>query len=203
MNIRHTFAVIPALIFWGVSLIFFVMGLSMDDHTGTLFYIACALALANTVVQLIGWDSHPDELGPLVYYSWLASYVLGIGTNMVSLLKILQLDVAFLEWMVAGALSFMIEVTPERLFVLAWRSVFPKQGRTFQPYQGGEDRRGGQRKNKQQNNQGQQHHGPTPEGMTRADYLRALRTQQGQQGEEYEEENLYVQQPRGQNSRLN
>lgn len=185
MKIRHTLAVIPAIIFWGCSAVFFVMGLSMDDHTGLLFYIACALALANTIVQLIGWDSHPDELGPLLYYTWIASYVLGIGTNMVSLLKILEgMDVAFLRWMVAGALSYIIEVSPERLFILAWRSVVPKtNGSMFQPYQGGEDRRSesrGQGQNKQQGKKNKGHviNGQTPQGQTRAEYLRQLKLQE-------------------------
>lgn len=151
IKVRHTLAAIPAVIFWVVSFMFFIMGLSLDDQTGYMLYIAFGLAAANTVIQLIGWDSRPEELGTILVWSWYASYVLGIGTNMVSLINILQIQNTVLEWMVAGSLSFLIEVTPERLFVLAWRSLFPKPGYNgMSPHQGQEDRRTKQRETPEQ-----------------------------------------------------
>lgn len=148
IKFRHTLAAIPAVIFWVVSFMFFIMGLSLDDQTGYMLYIAFGLAAANTVIQLIGWDSRPEELGTILVWSWYASYVLGIGTNMVSLINILPIQNTVLEWMVAGSLSFLIEVTPERLFVLAWRSFNPK-GDNYSPHQGAEDRRSKQRESKE------------------------------------------------------
>lgn len=149
IKFRHTMAVIPAVIFWAVSLVFFVLGLSFDDHTGYLKWIGIALAVANTIIQMIGWDTEPNELGPLLFYTWIASYILGIGTNLVSLITILQINNPLLEWIVAGSLSFLIEVTPERLFVLAWRSLNPKKSNTFTPLRPV---------------QGPRHHGQSPFG---------------------------------------
>jgi len=172
IKIRHTLAAIPALIFWAVSLIFFVMGLSMQDQTGYLRNIAIGLAVANTIIQFIGWDSEPDELGSMLYVAWIASYILGVGTNMVSLLNILQINNSFLEYVVAGSLSVIIEMTPERLFVLAWRSVSPKPVVT-QQYQSKKHR------HQQQEQQTKTHQvrGATPPGMSRAEYLRMLQQQ--------------------------
>lgn len=181
MKFRHTIAVIPALIFWVVSVQFFIMGLSLHDQTGYMKMIAIALAVANTIIQLIGWDSDPNELGPLLFWLWIASYVLGIGTNIVSLVGILQIQNVFLKWIISGALAFMIEVSPERLFVLAWRSVSPKRGNHNNgPYSGGDNRRNNQ--NRQQHS-GHQQLGQTPLGMNRGDYVRQQAQQQnrGQQ----------------------
>lgn len=163
-KVRHIAAVIPALIFWTVSLIFFVMGFSFNDQSGLLLYVGLGLAIANTIFQWIGWDTAPTELSPILYYGWMGSYVLGVGTNMVSLIDILQIPNPILEWTISFALGFMIEVTPERLFVLAWRAINPKPNNQGRPYQGGEDRRGEHRGKKQ--------YGDTPPGMSRADYMR-------------------------------
>lgn len=176
IKIRHTVAVLPAIIFWAVSLAFFVLGLSFDDQTGYMLYIGIALGLANTVVQWIGWDTDPEELGGLLYWTWMASYVLGIGTNMVSLINILQINNTVLEWVVSFALSFIIEVSPERLFVLAWRSLNPRPTRQHPFYSSNQQHKGNNqvKKNQQQRHKGHQVFGDTPAGMSRGDYLRKL-----------------------------
>lgn len=126
-KLRHALAIIPAVIFWIASMAFFVLGFSFDDQTGAMWWIALGLSIANTVIQIMGNDSTYDEMGLILTIGWIASYILGIASNVVSLLFVLNLPQYF-EYAIAGSLGTMIEILPERMFVIAWRSIHPKLG---------------------------------------------------------------------------
>jgi len=111
---------IVALIFWSASFIFFIVGMSFDTQLilfgkNIILYVAIALALANTIIQIAGNGS--DDMEGIDLVTWLASYALGIGTNVYGLLVVLNMKSSTLEWVVATALGVMIEVSPERQLV--------------------------------------------------------------------------------------
>lgn len=121
---RYRMAIIPALIMWAVSMIFFVIGLSVGDTSGWIGYIAAALAVANTIIQIIGNDGDTDSLGPILTIVWIMSYALGIGSNVTALAYvIINIQNPWLEWLVCISLGTIIEIAPEKLFVLFWRSL--------------------------------------------------------------------------------
>jgi hypothetical protein len=122
---RYKIAIVPAVIFWFASIVFFITGLSFGDKSGVMFWIALLLGLSNTVIQIIGNDSNAEDIGMVLFIGWIASYALGIGSNVNSLMMTIQIDNRILEWTVCLSLGAMVEVLPERLFVLFWRSVAP------------------------------------------------------------------------------
>ena len=113
-------ALAPVIIFWVTSVIFFIVGLSFKNPivlfgTDLTSYIAISLSLANTAIQIIGNDT--EDLDLQLKVIWLASYVLGIGTNIYGLLQVLSIQNPFIEWSVAISLGSIIEISPEKLFV--------------------------------------------------------------------------------------
>lgn len=117
-------ALAPAVIFWLVSMACFVFGLSFKNPLGVTvggmdisLTIAIALSLANTFVQIVGNDQKKEEMDTLFYFGWMASYLLGIGSNVNTLLGILGFSNIYIEWAVCLGLGTMIEVLPEKLFV--------------------------------------------------------------------------------------
>lgn len=125
-------SLIPAIVFWVVSMIFFIIGLNFKNPImlfGIDFslMIAVALSLANTVIQIIGNDQEKEGLGLALWIGWIGSYMLGIGTNVVGLLSILAIDHVLLEWVIAIGLGTMIEVLPERLVVQFLKTMKPKK----------------------------------------------------------------------------
>jgi hypothetical protein len=128
MNYYHTnklkIAIIPAVIFWAVSMVFFIMGLVFDNRTPLMFCVAVALAIANTVIQVIGNDLE-DEMTGVMRIGWYMSYVLGIGSNVYSLTQVLQIQQVVIEYAVCISLGSMIEILPEKLFVMFLKSIDP------------------------------------------------------------------------------
>lgn len=127
-------ALFPAVVFWFVSIIFFMVGLKFNNPI--VFFgrdlsstIAIMLSISNTVIQVIGNDQEQEGLGFALWIGWIGSYTLGIGTNVVGLLSILQIDNAILEWSIAIGLGSMIEVLPERLVVQFLKGFKPKKHR--------------------------------------------------------------------------
>ena len=119
---KPAMSLIPALVFWVVSMIFFVVGLSFKNPiilfgTDLSLGIAVSLSISNTVIQIIGNEQEQEGLGLALWIGWLGSYALGIGTNIVGLLSILSIENSMLEWIIAIGLGSMIEVLPERLLV--------------------------------------------------------------------------------------
>lgn len=116
-------ALFPAVVFLLVSMIFFIIGLKFENPV-VIFgidvarYIAIALSLANTVIQIIGNEQDPDDIGMSLWIMWIGSYILGIGTNVTAILSLLSINNVFLEWMIAFGLGTIIEVSPEKLFVM-------------------------------------------------------------------------------------
>lgn len=115
-------SLVPALIFWVVSILFFMVGLRFENPVvvfgrdmGTT--IAIALSLSNTIIQIIGNDQEQEDMGVALWLGWMGSYLLGVGTNVVGLLTILSIENSILEWGIALGLGTMIEVLPERLLV--------------------------------------------------------------------------------------
>jgi hypothetical protein len=85
--------------------------------------VALALALCNTVIQLIGNGKTFTEDDWVFGGIWLASYVLGISTNAYALLQILGINNMYLEWMVSLSLGTIIEIAPEKLIIIWLKSV--------------------------------------------------------------------------------
>lgn len=115
-------SLIPALVFWVVSMIFFVVGLSFKNPIVMFgkdlsLAIAVSLSISNTIIQIIGNEQEQEGLGLALWVGWVGSYALGIGTNVVGLLSILSIENVILEWVIAVGLGTMIEVLPERLLV--------------------------------------------------------------------------------------
>ena len=115
-------SLLPAIVFWLVSMIFFVVGLNFKNpivifNTDVSFWIAISLSLSNTIIQIIGNEQEQEGLGLALWIGWIGSYALGIGTNVVGLLSILSINSVVLEWVIAIGLGSMIEVLPERLVV--------------------------------------------------------------------------------------
>ena len=80
--------------------------------------IAIALTVSNTIIQIIGNEQEAEGMGVALWFGWIASYILGIGTNIVGLISILDIANTNLEWGIAFGLGTIIEVLPERLLVL-------------------------------------------------------------------------------------
>lgn len=135
-------ALIPAVVFWLVSMIFFVVGLKFSNPIFILGWdasmaISISLTISNTIIQIIGNEQEAEGMGVALWFGWIASYVLGIGTNIVGLLSILAIENTNLEWGIAFGLGTIIEVLPERLLVLflkTWEG-HKKKGSGFRPQQ--------------------------------------------------------------------
>ena len=130
---KPTLSLVPAIVFWLVSMVFFIIGLNFKNPI-VLFgvdlslAIAIALSISNTIIQIIGNEQEAEGLGLALWIGWLGSYALGIGTNVAGLLSILSIDNTILEWTIAIGLGTMIEVLPERLIVQFLQTVkFPKR----------------------------------------------------------------------------
>lgn len=118
-------APVAALIMWTVSVLCFVFGLSFKNPMGVMLgkfdvsiLIAFSLSIANTIIQLIGNGKDPKDMDSVFQVGWVASYVLGIASNVNALLGILGMGNLLLEWLVALSLGTMIEVMPEKLIVI-------------------------------------------------------------------------------------
>lgn len=121
-------------IFWVASIICFVYGLAFQNQSGiALFGVDLAilfsfgLAIANTSVQIIGNDDTKDELGLVLFACWIASYMLGIGSNVNYLYSIIIISNWFLKLLICVGLGTMIEAVPERLVVRFIRAYYGKE----------------------------------------------------------------------------
>jgi hypothetical protein len=125
---KPMFSLVPAIIFWVTSVIFFVVGMSFDNPmllfgTDVSMYIAIALSLAITFIQILGNDaSDMDFIEKVV---WLASYALGIATNVYGLMTVLQFTNHSLEVITSVSLGIIIEVSPERFLIRFLKSMRP------------------------------------------------------------------------------
>ncbi len=125
-NNKSMLSLVPAIIFWVSSMLFFIVGMSFENPMivfgrDVSIAIAIALSLSNTIIQVIGND---EELDGVMKAVWLSSYALGIGTNVYGLMIILNMSNQVLEAIVSISLGVMIEVSPERLvvqFLKTWK----------------------------------------------------------------------------------
>lgn len=124
-------APVAALIMWAVSVLCFVFGLSFKNPMGVVvgstdisIWIAFALSVANTIIQLIGNGQDFEKMDGVFRIGWYSSYVLGIASNVNALLGILGINNVMLEWAVALSLGSMIEIMPEKLIVV-WLKTQP------------------------------------------------------------------------------
>jgi hypothetical protein len=131
---KRKIALAPAIIFWLVSMICFVFGLSFKNPLGIRvgsvdisIVVAIALSLANTFVQIVGNDQKREDMDTLFYLGWMSSYMLGIGSNVNTLLGILGFGNIYIEWAVCLGLGTMIEVLPEKLLVQFLQSIGVKK----------------------------------------------------------------------------
>lgn len=137
---KPALSLLPAIIFWAVSVIFFMVGLNFKNPiiVGGIEvskYIAIALSISNTIIQIIGNEQEQEGLGMALWIGWIGSYALGIGTNVVGLLSILAINNVILEWVIAVGLGTMIEVLPEKLVVQFLKTVQPSKGKSKYPPQ--------------------------------------------------------------------
>jgi len=98
-------SLIPAVVFWAVSMIFFMVGLKFNNPVVVFgkdasVVIAVSLSISNTIIQIIGNEQEQDSMGVALWMGWMASYALGIGTNVVGLLTVLSIDNVYLEWII-------------------------------------------------------------------------------------------------------
>lgn len=121
---KEWLGLVAAVIFWVVSMIFFVYGLSIENRTGIIigkwdlvFFLAFSLSVANTIVQVIGNDQTKEELGFVLWGGWIASYMLGIGSNINFLYELIAVSIPIVKFLICVGLGVMVEVIPERLFV--------------------------------------------------------------------------------------
>jgi len=111
-------------------MLFFMVGLSFKNPIVVFgidfsLWIAVALSISNTIIQIIGNDQEQEGLGMALWVGWIGSYCLGIGTNVVGLLAVLSIENVYLEWIIAIGLGTMIEVLPEKLVVVFLKSYRP------------------------------------------------------------------------------
>lgn len=119
-KIKKLLSLVPMIVFWLASMVFFVVGMSFDNpmiifRRDVSMAIAVGLALSITAIQVIGNDN--DDMDSTTRVIWIASYVLGIGTNIYGLSIVLSISNPLLEWVVCTSLGVMIEVSPEKFFV--------------------------------------------------------------------------------------
>lgn len=153
---KDKLGLVPALVFWIVSILCFVFGLAFENPTGISIggmdlslVIAFSLGLANTIIQIVGNDSSKDDMGTVMWLGWIASYMFGIGSNVNFLYTTINLSVPVLKILVCVGLGAMIEIMPERLFVTFLKSLTfttTKLNRQENPQQR-EERHNGMRRN--------------------------------------------------------
>ena len=126
VSYKEWIGISAAPVFWIASLICFIFGLAFKRGTGILvpgtnvdilIFFSIGLGLANTAIQIVGNDSSKEELGIPLWLMWIASYFLGIGSNVNFLNGVIQLENQLLQFMVCWGLGVMVEVAPERLLV--------------------------------------------------------------------------------------
>lgn len=131
-NYKDWVGVSAAPVFWVASLVCFVLGLSFKSGTGIfipgttydiIVLFSIGLGFANTAIQIVGNDTDKEELGMALWLMWIASYMLGIGSNVNFLYTVIGLNNLLLQFLVCWGLGVMIEVAPERLLVKFLRSV--------------------------------------------------------------------------------
>jgi hypothetical protein len=120
---KMSLAPVAAILLWSVSVICFVFGLSFNQPFmiygfDSSWLIALALSLCNTVIQLVGNDMEFTDKDWVFLWIWRASYVLGVSSNVNSLIQILGIPNVIIEWLVAISLGTIIEVAPERLIIM-------------------------------------------------------------------------------------
>jgi hypothetical protein len=132
-------APIASLILWAVSVLCFVFGLSFKNPIGyslggwdVSIIVAFALSLAITIIQLIGNGKNPKDMDTVFLMGWVASYALGIASNVNALLHILDMGNVGLEWVVSMSLGTMIEVMPEKLLIVWLRTLNDKKPQQHQ-----------------------------------------------------------------------
>lgn len=143
-NYKDWLGLSAAPVFWIASLICFVLGLQFKTGTGIMIpwttidavsLFSIGLGFANTALQVVGNDTEKEELGMPLFLMWMASYALGIGSNVNFLYSVIGLNGWFLQGMVCWGLGIMIEVAPERLLVKFLRSVGVLQSKPVQSAQ--------------------------------------------------------------------
>lgn len=128
-----------APVFWVASIICFVLGLAFKQDTGVFIVgipfnltmvFSIGLGLANTAIQIVGNDTDREDMGMSLWLMWIASYMLGIGSNVNFLYSKIGLSSPILQFLVCWGLGVMIEVAPERLLVKFLRAIGVMKGDT-------------------------------------------------------------------------
>lgn len=127
LDFKPKLALGPAMIFWVLSIVFFIVGLKFEKPMIVFGieiskWVGLAAGLAITFIQVLGNDQE-GEAGLAMTLGWYASYALGIGTNVNGLLSVFNIENTYLAWVIAGSLGVMIEVLPEKFLVQFLRSL--------------------------------------------------------------------------------
>lgn len=129
---KEWIGLMAAPIFWVASLVCFVLGLAFRQDGSIFLYginldltmiFSVGLGFSNTAIQIVGNDTDKEEMGMALWLMWIASYMLGIGSNVNFLNQRIGLDTAILQYLVIWGLGVMIEVAPERLLVKFLRAI--------------------------------------------------------------------------------
>ena len=115
---KKKFAVVGAILFWIISVVFSVYGFSFDNETGWAWLIGLAMSLGITIIQLVG--NSVSKQDNVFTYIWWLSYVYGIGANVYGILNFMGADVSiWYKWVIAVPMGVMIEVVPEKLLLIS------------------------------------------------------------------------------------
>jgi len=157
---KASLSLFPALFFWVVSVIFFIVGLKFENPIFLFgkdlsMVIAIGLSISNTFIQILGNDQEGDEMGLAMWLGWVGSYMLGIGTNVAGLYSVFAIQPTWLRWTISIGLGTMIEVLPERLFVKFLQSIKVKSKNNNQQQNSNNNHRQQQQQNNNQQRQQQ------------------------------------------------
>lgn len=122
---RTFLLLIPAVVFSAISMLSFVMGLAFgqegqDGDVAT--WVGIALAVSMFILQVVGNSTDKGSMGPFLYISWIASYVIGATTSAFMIEQWVGIPNIYVSWTVSICLGIMVEILPERLFVHVYRS---------------------------------------------------------------------------------
>jgi hypothetical protein len=124
---KMNIAPILALGLWIISALCFVFGLNFKNPMGISLWgvdlgiiVASMLSIIMTGVQLMGNGKSLKELqrdDPIFFIGWVATYFLGIASNVNTLLMILGVSNIYLEGIIAVSLGAIIEIMPEKIII--------------------------------------------------------------------------------------
>lgn len=110
---------IAGLMILGISYMSFTLGLSLEDKTGMMYWIATMLWVSCSLVQIAGTSRLSQSDFGFQLLVWI-SYGIGVPVGAFAWAEILPFGSGFLAWVAYVGLSAFIEYAPERLLKSAY-----------------------------------------------------------------------------------